>query len=79
MRGGGGNFGIAANLELALQQVGPTVLGGVVFYPGEQAAAVVSGWRDNVDQVPDGLSTIVNLTTAPPVPLISEEWHKRYQ
>ena len=72
--------GIAANLELALQEVGPMVLGGVVFYPGEQAAAMVSGWRDHVNQVPDELSTIVNLTTAPPVPFIPEEWHyKRYQ
>src|SRR5829696_2805970 len=75
VRGGGGNFGIATNLELALQEVGPTVLGGVVFYPGEQAPAVVSGWRDHVNQMPDELSTIVNLTTAPPVPFIPEEWH----
>jgi FAD/FMN-containing dehydrogenase len=75
LRGGGGNFGVATSFELALHPVGPTVLGGVVFYPGEQATEVVTGWRDLLSNVPDELSTIVNLTTAPPAPFIPEEWH----
>jgi FAD/FMN-containing dehydrogenase len=36
---------------------------------------VVSGWRDLVAGFPDELSTLVNLTTAPPAPFIPEEWH----
>jgi FAD/FMN-containing dehydrogenase len=75
LRGGGGNFGVATSFELALHPVGPTVLGGVVFYPGEQATEIVTGWRDLLINVPDELSTIVNLTTAPPAPFIPEEWH----
>lgn len=77
VRGGGGNFGIATTFEFALQEVGPTVLGGVVFYPGEQAPEVVTGWRDQIEQVSDELSTIVNLTTAPPAPFLPEEWHSK--
>ena len=75
LRGGGGNFGVVTSLELALHPVGPTVLGGVVFYAGEDAADVVAGWRDHVADAPDQLSSLVNLTTAPPAPFLPVEWH----
>ena len=52
LRGGGGNFGVVTELELALHPVGPAVLGGVVFYPGQQAAQVLGGWRDAVAGAP---------------------------
>jgi FAD/FMN-containing dehydrogenase len=77
VRGGGGNFGVATAFELALHPVGPTVLGGVVFYPGEQASDVMSRWRDLLPDLPDELSSLVNLTTAPPAPFIPEPWHYR--
>ena len=60
------------SLELALHPVGPTVLGGVVFYAGEDAAEVVAGWRDHVADAPDELSSLVNLTTAPPAPFLPD-------
>jgi FAD/FMN-containing dehydrogenase len=75
LRGGGGNFGIVTNFELALHPVGPVVLGGPVFYPGEQAAQVMNGWRDVLGDIPDELSTTFVLTTAPPAPFIPEDWH----
>jgi FAD/FMN-containing dehydrogenase len=77
LKGGGGNFGVVTKFDFALQPVGPTVLGGAVFYPGEEAAQVLSGWRDAVTSAPDELTTTVNLTTAPPVPFISPDWHYR--
>src|SRR4029079_1246135 len=77
LRGGGGNFGVATSFELALHPVGPEVIGGGGFYPGDEAAQVVSGWRALVGGFPDELSTLVNLTTAPPAPFIPEEWHFR--
>jgi FAD/FMN-containing dehydrogenase len=77
LRGGGGNFGIVTRFELALHPVGQVVLGGVIFYPGEQAAEVMSGWRDLLHNVPDELSTTVSLTTAPPLPFIPEDWHNK--
>jgi FAD/FMN-containing dehydrogenase len=75
LRGGGGNFGVVTSLELALHPVGPEVLGGIVFYVGDEAVDVVARWRDAVADAPDELSSLVNLTTAPPAPFIPEEWH----
>jgi hypothetical protein len=51
------------------------VLGGVVFYSGEQTVDVVGGWRDLLEHPPDGLTNTVSLTTAPPAPFIPEVWH----
>jgi FAD/FMN-containing dehydrogenase len=75
LRGGGGNFGVVTKFELAVHPVGPTVLAGVVFYPGDEAVQVVTGWRNLLLDLPEELTTIVNLTTAPPAPFIPEEWH----
>jgi FAD/FMN-containing dehydrogenase len=75
LRGGGGNFGVVTSLELALHPVGPTVLGGIVFFAGDDAAEVVARWRDHVADAPDQLSSLVNLTTAPPAPFLPVEWH----
>jgi FAD/FMN-containing dehydrogenase len=77
LRGGGGNFGVITRFEFALHRVGPVVLGGVIFYPGDQAEQVVIGWRDLLSDMPDELSTFVGLATAPPAPFIPEEWHNR--
>ena len=60
---------------MALHPVGPTVLGGLVFFAGEDAAEVVAGWRDYVSDAPDELSSLVVLTTAPPAPFLPVEWH----
>ena len=77
LRGGGGNFGIVTKFELALHPLGPIVLGGVIFYPGEQVTQVMKRWRDLLSHVPDELSTAVSLATAPPAPFIPEEWHNK--
>ena len=75
LRGGGGNFGVVTSLEFELHEVGPTVAGGVVFYPGDDAEAVLRGWREWLPSCPEELTTVVNLTTAHPVPFIPEAWH----
>jgi FAD/FMN-containing dehydrogenase len=76
LRGGGGNFGVVTSMEpLALHPVGPTVLGGAVFYAGQEAAETVAAWRDATSDAPDELTSIVNLTTAPPAPFLPAEWH----
>ncbi|MET0789579.1 MAG: FAD-binding oxidoreductase [Cellulomonas sp.] len=75
LRGGGGNFGVVTSMELAMHPVGPVVLGGVVFYPGHQAAQVLAGWRDAVAGTPDELTSLVNLTSAPPLPVLPVEVH----
>ena len=37
VRGGGGNFGVAASFEFRLHQVGPIVIGGLVAFPFAEA------------------------------------------
>ena len=59
MRGGGGNFGVAATLEFQLHEVGPMVTGGLVAHPGPRAqgrAALLprAGARSAGRSVPGG-------------------------
>ena len=77
LRGGGGNFGVVTSFEFELHQVGPTVFSGLVFYPAEEAEQVLRGYRAACAAAPDELTTLVNLTTAPPVPFLPEEFHGR--
>ena len=75
LRGGGGNFGIVTQFELELHPVGPIVYGGPIFYPADDAAALLRRFRDWSAVAPDEVSGVMNLTTAPPLPVIPERWH----
>jgi FAD/FMN-containing dehydrogenase len=75
LRGGGGNFGVVTSFEFRLFPVGPTILGGPVFYPGDQVVRVLRAWRDATSSMPDDLNTLVSLGSAPPIPPIPEAWH----
>src|SRR5215212_3159278 len=44
LRGGGGNFGIVTSFEFDLHKVGPMVAGGAIFFAGDDAKTVLSGW-----------------------------------
>ncbi|HEY6686980.1 MAG TPA: BBE domain-containing protein [Propionibacteriaceae bacterium] len=55
--------------------VGPTVLGGVIFYPADQAAQAISGWREATADAPEELTSMINLTAAPPLPFLPESVH----
>jgi FAD/FMN-containing dehydrogenase len=77
LRGGGGNFGVVTRFEFDLHPVGPTVNAGVVFYDGARAAEILGFYRDYVRELPDELTTLANLLTAPPAPFLPEEWHGR--
>ncbi len=75
LRGGGGNFGVVTSFEFQLHEVGPTVLSGLVFYPADEAEQVLRGYRAACLAAPDELTTLVNITTAPPVPFLPESVH----
>jgi FAD/FMN-containing dehydrogenase len=75
LRGGGGNFGVVTSFEFQLHEVGPTVFSGLVFYPAEVAEQVLRGYRAACAAASDELTTLVNLTTAPPVPFLPESVH----
>jgi FAD/FMN-containing dehydrogenase len=72
IRGGGGNFGIATELELRLHRLGPEVFEAFVAYPVEQAERVLAGWRDAVADAPDELSTVGFIWSLPVVPDLPE-------
>ncbi|MFF4399708.1 FAD-binding oxidoreductase [Streptomyces sp. NPDC001480] len=75
LRGGGGNFGVVTSFEYELHPVGPQILGGLIVYPQAQARQVITGWRELIADMPDELTTLINLTTAPPLPFLPPEVH----
>lgn len=64
LRGGGGNFGIAASLEYRAHPV-PTVTGGLLAYPLEKAHEVLAFYRDVTENVPDELTIFYVFAHAP--------------
>ncbi|HKY24017.1 MAG TPA: FAD-binding oxidoreductase [Gaiella sp.] len=75
IRGGGGNFGVVTSFEYRLHPVGPIVLAGMVFYALEDAPEVLRFYRELVAEAPDELTTIFELSVAPPAPFLPEEVH----
>jgi FAD/FMN-containing dehydrogenase len=65
IRGGGGNFGIAASLEYTLHPVGPLVAGGLVAHPLQKAGDVLKFFREQCASAPDELMLVAGLLTAP--------------
>jgi FAD/FMN-containing dehydrogenase len=74
IRGGGGNFGVVTSFEFQLHPV-ETILGGPLFYPVEQAADVLRGYREYMRHAPDEMSAFFAFHLAPPAPFIPEEMH----
>jgi FAD/FMN-containing dehydrogenase len=75
IRGGGGNFGVVTSFEYRLHPVGPMVLAGPIFHPLEDAREVLAFYRDFIRSAPDELTTIFELSVAPPVPFLPEHVH----
>jgi hypothetical protein len=64
LRGGGGNFGVAASLEYRLHPL-REVYGGLIAYPFEQAGDVLRLYREFTQSVPDELTVFCGLVYAP--------------
>jgi FAD/FMN-containing dehydrogenase len=75
LRGGGGNFGIVTSFQFRLHRVGPTILAGPIFFPGDQAAQILRGFRSYAAAAPEEMTALVNLTTAPPLPFLPADVH----
>jgi FAD/FMN-containing dehydrogenase len=75
LRGGGGNFGIVTSFEFELHPLGPMVYAGPIFFPGDAAGDLLRTFRDWSGEAPDEITGLVNLTAAPPLPVIPAEWH----
>jgi FAD binding domain len=77
LRGGGGNFGIVTEFEFRLNPVGPIVLAGPIYWPIEQAPALLRFYREWSATTPDELTTMVVQRKAPPLPYVPRELHGR--
>jgi FAD/FMN-containing dehydrogenase len=65
VRGGGGNFGVAASLEFRLHPVGPMVTGGLVAHPVEKARDVLRFFRECAAAASDETMLVGALVPAP--------------
>lgn len=65
VRGGGGNFGVAASLEYRLHPVGPAIIGGLVAHPFSSAREVLRFYREATVALPDELTAYAVLLHAP--------------
>ena len=77
LRGGGGNFGVVTSFELALHEIGTTLLAGPIVWAMEDAPEVMRFYRDFAREAPDELTTIVQYRTLPPFPVFPPQFHGR--
>jgi FAD/FMN-containing dehydrogenase len=75
LRGGGGNFGIVTQFEFELHPLRPVVYAGPIFYPAAASRDLLHVFREWAADAPDEITGVVNLTTAPPLPVIPRERH----
>jgi hypothetical protein len=75
LRGGGGNFGIVTSFVLRLFDVGPRIMGGLIAWDGQQAAEVLSFFKEFTAKAPPELTCAANMRMAPPAPFLPKEWH----
>ena len=66
LRGGSGNFGVVTSFEFQLHVVGPTIAGGLLLWPLEEARDVMRLWRDFTASAPEELGSGCALLPAAP-------------
>jgi FAD/FMN-containing dehydrogenase len=76
LRGGGGNFGVVTQFTFRCHPA-TTVLAGPVLYDLDDAADVLTWYRDFVPAQPDELGIWYGLVSVPPGPPFPEELHLR--
>jgi FAD/FMN-containing dehydrogenase len=74
LRGGGGNFGVVTEFELRVHPVGPTIYGGILLYPREQARELIGHFRDFASGAPREFAGGCIFMTAPPAPFVPEDF-----
>ena len=67
IRGGGGNFGVIAEMKVQLQQL-PKIFGGTAYYRVEDAAEVLRFYKSWSAALPDATSTYLRIEKLPPKP-----------
>jgi FAD/FMN-containing dehydrogenase len=77
IRGGGGNFGVVTSFTFRLQELGPDVAFSATFYPIEEVAQVLRGWREYTESAPDEVTATCVTITFPASPEMPEALHDR--
>jgi FAD/FMN-containing dehydrogenase len=72
LHGGGGNFGVATAFEFRLHPLGPTVLAGLLGWPGDEGQDVARIYRDLAYDAPDELGSGLVFLTGPPEEVMPE-------
>jgi FAD/FMN-containing dehydrogenase len=75
VRGAGSNFGVVTSFEFQAHPVGPLVMVGALFYPPEEARAILPAWRDYMASAPEELSSLAILWSVPPGEPFPPEHH----
>ncbi len=65
LRGGGGNFGVVVEIELALVAEPDDVLAGLRWYPGSRAAELLPAYRDWAAQLAPATSSVFRMMHVP--------------
>ncbi len=71
LRGGGGGYAIVTAVELELLPYAE-VTGGAMFFPTQDARAVLRAWRDWTTTAPDSITTTFRILCLPPLPEVPE-------
>jgi FAD/FMN-containing dehydrogenase len=74
IRGGGGNFGVVTSFEFQLHPV-KEIYAGPILYEVDDAATVLSFYRDFIRDAPEQLGGFPAWQIAPPLPFIPEDRH----
>jgi hypothetical protein len=74
VRGGGGNFGVITSFEFRMHPV-DIVQFGPTFWPLEESATVLRGYRDFIKTAPEHVSGFFAFLTVPPAPMFPESLH----
>src|SRR5437867_4242188 len=65
IRGGGGNFGIAASVEFRVHPVGTLIAGGLAAHPLERGRDVLRFYRERTAALPDEMTLFCGILHAP--------------
>ncbi len=77
LRGGKDNLGIVVSMEIDLVPV-PTLFGGGLYFPGENAARVLHGYAEWTAAVPEEMSSSIQLIRYPDLPVLPEPLRGRF-
>ena len=74
VRGGGGNFGVITSFEFRLHPIS-MVQFGPTFWPIEEAANILSAYRDFIKKAPEYVGGFFAFLVVPPAPMFPEHLH----